>query len=1024
MVDAVPVDPFRTAALRSAVLNAWSESPARFREDANAEEALATGGYADRLLIELAANALDAARDAGLPGHVRFSLDTSGPVAQLRAANVGAPLTAAGVSGLASLRASAKRSGSISVGHFGVGFTAVLTVSDAPQVVSTTGGVMFSRDRTAGAVTALGVAELTKELAARNGQAPALRLPWSMEMAALQADPLPAGFDTQVRLPLRPGRAGELEELLRAVGDDLLWALPGLFRVEIELPGLPLTTIERQDLNDGLTVITRDGVPTRYLAAGAAGTIPASLLADRPIEERAREQWQLTWVLPDPDDRPAAPLHLLELPPDAVPVFLGAPTPTDEPLSLPARLVGTFPVDDTRRRLAPGPLTAYLLDQAAAQYLELFTAVPPSRRLSLVPAAGFPLGPVDAALRTGIVRRLSRAPVLLAVLGDAVVPSSACVITGISDGAARLLGRAVPGLLLPPRTPAQLEALRVLGVALLPLADATSALAGIDGRPAFWHQVYEALADQNAEDLANLPVPLSGGGRRIGPAGTLLPGPDALDDDILRRAGTLAPELCVVHPDAAHPLLSRLGARPADAAALLSDPALIQLFRRFREDLEEDDPDPDELADLARLALDLVEAGGPAGGLLDDVVLTDSSGEAWPAGELLAPGASLAAVLASDADLPLMGSRWAVYPEQTLARLGVRTGLRIVAVENAEADLPDLQQWWSEVVGDSLPPETFEAVADLDLIDDEKWPQLLAMLAADRDALRALTSGPDPSYTRWWIRRFALLGGEPPHRWRTSGALGLTGLYDELPVSLDGAVAQAIGVLGSTADALTADPSDLLARLADPEREVPAGAVPALTALAVQALEADGGLALPGSVRTLTGAVADAGDVMVLDLPWFAQLVSAGELVAGGREPVRVARALELDLVSEAITAQVVAGPTRSLSPPETAAAQRAALALGVDLAVLFGDRPLLVAPDLSVGTGPGSAQRVTWWGPDAGDPDARGGARSSNGLRVDGSAAGIGRAVAFVAGRWSDRHLAVVAADGDLLDLAENGVQ
>ena len=31
-------DPFGTARLRSAVLDAWSASPARFREDANAEE--------------------------------------------------------------------------------------------------------------------------------------------------------------------------------------------------------------------------------------------------------------------------------------------------------------------------------------------------------------------------------------------------------------------------------------------------------------------------------------------------------------------------------------------------------------------------------------------------------------------------------------------------------------------------------------------------------------------------------------------------------------------------------------------------------------------------------------------------------------------------------------------------------------------------------------------------------------------------------------------------------------------------
>lgn len=1018
-------DPFRTASHRSAVLDAWAGSPARFREDANAEEALATGGYADRLLIELAANALDAAREAGLPGRVRFTLDDSGPVAQLRAANVGAPLTADGVAGLASLRASAKRAGGASVGHFGVGFTAVLTVTDDPQVLSTTGGVVFSRHRTALALAALDVPRLTDEAAARHGQVPVLRLPWPMETPGPHGDRLPEGFQTQVRLPLRPGLRGELEELLDAVGDDLLWALPGLVSVEIELPGRALRVIERQDLLDGITVIRHDTVPTRYRAQVAGGTIPALLLADRPIEERSRDQWQLTWVLPEPTDRVVSPLLMFEMDPEADPLYLGAPTPTDEPLSLPARLVGTFPVDDTRRRLAPGPLGGYLLDQAADAYVDLFAAVAPEHRWSLVPTAGFPLGPVDATLRTGIIRRLSRAPVLQTVLEDAVVPSSACVITGISEKAARLLGRAVPGLLLPPRAPAQLAALRLLGVGQLPLADATTALAGIDGEPSFWHEVYEALADQDGEDLANLPVPLTGGGRRIGPAGTLLPGADAVDVEVLRRAVALAPDLCVVHPQAAHPLLARLGAVPADAAALLTDPALARVFHDFRQDLEEEDPDPEDLEELATLALDLVSEGGPAGGLLDDVVLTDSSGEAWPAGELLAPEAPLASVLAPDADLPLMGSRWASYPQRTLAVLGVRTGLKVVQVDDDDADLPDLAQWWSEVVGDGLPPETFDAVADLDLIADDKWPQLLGMLAADRDALRALASGPDPSYTRWWLSRFVLLAGEPPHHWRTSGALGLTGVYDELLITVDPAVAAAIGVLAAPVDAVTADAAELLTRLSDPSREVPAGAVAALTALVVDALAADSGLPLPASVRTLSGAVVDAGQAMVIDLPWFAQLIAPGRLVPGGTDPARVARALQLDLVSETVGARVAAGTTGPLSPAARAMAVRAALRLGVEPGALLGERSLLLAPALSVGIGDEPAQRVTWWRAE-GDQVTVGesaGAQFGHVLLVDGSATGIGRAVAFAAGRWGERGLAVTAALGEPVDLAENGL-
>lgn len=1016
------MDPFGTAALRRAVLDAWAASPARLREDANAEEALATGGYADRLLIELAANGVDAALEAGLPGRVRFTLDTGGPVPELRVANVGAPLTAAGVSGLASLRASAKRdlaSGQqeshSTVGHFGVGFTAVLTVSTAPAVVSRTGAVRFSEVDTAAAIAELNSAALDAEVGRRGGQVPVLRLPWT----AGSLD-VPDGFDTQVRLPLQDGLLPAVQTLLAELGDELLWALPGLAVVEVERPGRPLRVISRQDLPDDRTVITDDGVAARYRSVLRRGTVPAQLLADRPVEERGRTDWHLTWALPDPDDQPEPALRF-DGPPTAQPLFLGAPTPTDEPLSLPARLVGTFPVDDTRRRLSAGALTRHLLAEAAGAYCDLFSTVSATQRFSLVPTAGFPAGPVDAELRADIVRRLSTSPVLTTAGDVPVRPVDACVVTGISTTAAVLLARAVPGLLLPPRTPADLAAMRVLGVAVLPLAEATSALAGIDGPPPFWRQVYEALADQHTEDLANVPVPLTGGGRRIGPIGALLPGSDALDDDVLERAARIADGLKIVHPQAAHPLLARLGAVPADTAALLGDPALVDAYRHFREDLEDTDPDPDELRDLAVLALELAATldgadGGSPQGPLADVVLTDVDGEAWPAGDLLAPGAPLAAVLAPDADLPLVGAEWLRYPQEVLSAVGVRTGLKIVRVADEDADLPDLADWWVEVIGEGPPPEPFDAVADLDLVDDQQWPRLIELLAADRHALQALTSGPEPSYTRWWLSRFALLGGAVPTAWRLPGAVLLTGLYDELPDGIEPVLARSIGVLGDARDAVRADPADLVRRLADPDRSVPAGAVPLLTALAVEALAADPGIALPGSVRTLSGAVIDAGDAVVLDLPWLAQVTDPSSAVAGGADPEKVARVLDLDLASRVSSWRLLLpdGEAADPSPDQRAALARAALALGIAAPTA----PLRVLPGMRVRIG-GAEQPVCWWpAPEAG---ARG--EPAVGFVTDGSADGAGRVVAWLAGRWADRDRAVSAAGGSSLAAAENGL-
>jgi hypothetical protein len=206
-----------------------------------------------------------------------------------------------------------------------------------------------------------------------------------------------------------------------------------------------------------------------------------------------------------------------------------------------------------------------------------------------------------------------------------------------------------------------------------------------------------------------------------------------------------------------------------------------------------------------------------------------------------------------------------------------------------------------------------------------------------------------------------------------------------------------------------ADPAELIHRLSDPERTVIAGAVPGLTRLVVEALQVDQRIALPAAVRTLSGAVADADDALVLDLPWFAQVVDAATLVAGGDDPARVGRLFELDLASEVVTVAVLGTPTEP-DPTQLAAAGRAAQSLGVELRALFAAGTPAGVQGLAVRVGQGSPQRVSWWS-------------ASGALLTDGSPEGIGRAVAWRAGRWADRHRVVAAARGDLVDFAEDGI-
>ncbi len=1006
----MPGDPFDTAAIRRAALGAWSASAARLREDANAEEALVLGGYAGRVLVELAANAVDAARAAGVPARLRVRLEDD----ELRVANTGAPLTAAGVAALASLRASAKRDDLGSIGRFGVGFTAVLAWTDAPRVVSTSGGVRFSRAETAAAIAGLGRAELNRELALREGVAPALRLPWP-----IRADepPPPAGFGTEVRLPLLD--AGAVHSALTdpETVEDLIWAVPELTEVDVAGTGIPPTVTTRTVDLDGIHVVDDGGVVRRYRTARRSGQLAPELLADRPVEERGRRTWWVTWARELRPEQDTA--FSVESPAVGT---IGAPTPTDEPISLPARLVGTFPVDDTRRRLAPGSLADHLLVEAAGCYLDLMAATPPAERWRLLPTAGFPRGGIDATLRASILDGFAAAPLLVGAAGDELAAADAVLLPGLSPAGAALVGQAIPGLLPPASGPAE-NALRAVGVRVITPATASTALASIDRPAEFWRRLYAELAAMDrppdAEDLADLPVPLVGGRRAFGARGCLLPvagdghapTPGTPEIAAAARAAAVVPGLRIVDPAAAHPLLLRLGAMPAEPSAVLADPALADAIRAMNRELDDADPEPEAVMELGEAVLDLVAAGGRADPeLLAQLVVTDDGGHPWPAGELRLPGARIAGLLAADADLPMIGAQWSDrYPAEVLAAVGVRGGFRVVVVtdpNDPDLALPDLDEWL-DAAGATGPVGEFAAIADLDLIDEARWPEAIALLAADPDARSVLTApvptdGPPP-YTTWWLGRHATVHGRRLREWRSPAAAELAGLFDPLPIGVDERVATGLGVRTGLAATARDDPQGLLERVSDASREIAAARVPAIVA-ALAAAPAATDLDLPAGVRTLAGTVVDADLATVLDGPWLLAVLPPARLVPGGDDPRRVADLLDLPLASRAADFSPAATGTAGKAADEALAAAAAAVGIAVpDVAVR------LVA-ELTVSVDGGPAVPVGWWS--AGDE-----------VVATADPAAIGRAVAWSTGHWRARHRCVAAAAGDLAGLAEEGV-
>lgn len=922
-------DPFGTAGLRAAVLASWRDSPTRFREDANAEEDLFLGGYRDRLFVELAQNAADAAGTTQ-SGRLKVSFVDD----EVRVANTGRPLDAAGVASLASLRASAKQDG---VGRFGVGFAAVLAVTDAPKVNSRGGGVGFSAAR-------------TREAIGRDGRVPILRLCWPTDETP------PDGFDTEVRLPLRQGvDPEELRAEFAGQVTDLLLSLDGLRTIEIDDD-----VWRREDHGARIDVHGPDGTST-WLVVREHG----ELTDLSGLGAETRPQWTVCWAA-----RTDAPL---------AGEVLHAPTRTDERLSLPARLIATLPIEADRRRVRPGQATDAVLRAAARAYPRLLELTEVHERVRLVPDPGFPLSEVDERLRTGILDAL-RDNAWLPTRTGTVAPRRAKTVP--SEELVEALDDTIDGL-----TTADYDTrLQALDVTRLTVADIVEQVTGIDRPPSWWRRLYTALApiadvDRDArEALGALPVPLADGRTIPGPRGTLIAETD------------LELDLNIVHPDAVHPLLERLGARTAGAVDLLD--ATRDAVERSVEDADAG-LDTGPLRDtVLRLA---AEAGIRPGEhpWLAALALPDDTGGHRRADELALPESALLDVFDEGALGVLHEDVAARWPRHALAAVGVLDGFTVVIDEHPsepEHDLADEHDWWD---GLPEPPRRMTAVRDLDLVAEHAWPAALRLLAAEPETWQALHE--PHGYTGWWIARHALLAGRPPRAWRLESAEELAGLYDPVPaLGVDPSVLAAIGVRAT----LDVADEELLDRLGDPDREIPAGTALRAHAALARAVR-DGRLGTdevepPHAVRSLTGQVVPAAEGLVLDAPWVLQVVEPERMIAAGAdftlaEPL--AELLDLPLAGEEIDATLTGAgePVRW-----------AELGAVVDACDLAG---IPVPP-----SGPRLHQRlvvrvdeveheVDWW--------------VADGVAhcVD-STAGLARALAWAAQCWADRHLLAALLD------------
>lgn len=590
-------DPFGTGALRRAVTEAWRASPTRFREDANSEEDHARGYYRDRVVVELAQNAADAAARAGLPGRLTFRLepDDIGGSWRLVAANTGAPLDAAGVASLASLRASAKVSAGAdegsgeamrAVGRFGVGFAAVRSVSDDVVVRSRTGGVRFSlagtcaelglgpapdAEQSADLVSDAARTDVLRDEARSRGDAlPVLRLPFPAPATT------PDEPDTVVELVLRDADAvAAVRAQLAALDDALLLALPALDEVVIEdeFAGQPGSEPHSATPSPSRRVL-RD-VGSRWRVHRASGALEPD---DSLPSEARRTDWSVLWALPTGGGRAAesAALH--------------APTPTDVRLTFPALLIASFPVDPGRRGVLPGPTSDRVAAEAGRAYAAFLGELGAEREvLGLVPT-GLPAGDVDAAIRASADAALRDTPLLrLSIFTEGpgrsestgggvpgtplrVAPRGAAFLAGpLGEDLALASALAAGTSAALVAVPVRYQALaRLLGAESVDLADVVEAL---PPEPGVIRATLDAISPHAGEPtvleaVAGAPLPLADGRVTRGARGTVLL-------DAPRLAGIArALGVRVVHPDVAHPLLERAGAASTTPQGLLADPAV------------------------------------------------------------------------------------------------------------------------------------------------------------------------------------------------------------------------------------------------------------------------------------------------------------------------------------------------------------------------------------------------------------------------------------------------------------------
>ena len=345
-------------------LESYRSQPNNLREDANQEEDITRGGYADRQLFELVQNSADALAGSD-GGYIWIRLTPT----HLYCADNGHPIDESGVRAMLFSHLSNKR-GTSEIGRFGLGFKSVLGVSDTPEFFSRAGSFRFNRGK---------AAALLRPIAPEIEQYPVLRIaepvdPWP----EVETDPnlreMVYWATNIVRLPLKLDAHRSVNRQVKEFPAEFLLFVEHVTRLVLQTTEQETTRIITVSHEGDLQILDDAGSKTRWMTTRRQH----KLSADAKSDSRS---------LDDADEVPvwwAAPIDRLN---DRGKFWAFFPTMTQSLLA--GILNAPWKTNEDRQNLLTGVYNDELIDAAVsiiAEALPKLSALEdPARHLDALP---------------------------------------------------------------------------------------------------------------------------------------------------------------------------------------------------------------------------------------------------------------------------------------------------------------------------------------------------------------------------------------------------------------------------------------------------------------------------------------------------------------------------------------------------------------------------------------------------------------------------------------------------------------